>query len=71
MPAVTSWKSASGTPFATKRGAQCEIAASTRGSFLVSTTADMVRLQSNISFPRKQAKTSFGESQAGIQYIEM
>src|SRR4051812_26591186 len=30
--AVTSWKSASGTRFATKRGAQWEIAASTRGS---------------------------------------
>src|SRR5439155_26976718 len=33
--AVTSWKSASGTPFATKRGAQWEIAASTRESFSV------------------------------------
>src|SRR2546426_8901151 len=32
---VTSWKSASGTPFATKRGAQWEIAASTRESFSV------------------------------------
>src|SRR3954471_7774843 len=31
---VTSWKSTSGTPFATKRGAQCEIAASTLGSFM-------------------------------------
>src|SRR5712691_8127436 len=41
--AVTSWKSASGTPFATKRGAQWEIAASTRGSFsaLAWMTADM------------------------------
>src|SRR5207247_1965434 len=41
--AVTSWKSASGTPFATKRGAQWEIAASTRGSIsvLVWMTADM------------------------------
>jgi len=41
--AVTSWKSASGTPFATKRGAQWEIAASTRESFsvLLWTTADM------------------------------
>jgi hypothetical protein len=36
MPAVTSWKSVSGTPLMTKRGAQCEIAASTRGSFFVS-----------------------------------
>src|SRR5205809_4252858 len=41
--AVTSWKSASGTPCATKRGAQWEIAASTRGSIsvLVWMTADM------------------------------
>ena len=29
---VTDWKSESGTPFATKRGPQCEVAVAMRGS---------------------------------------
>src|SRR5438552_19195818 len=52
--AVTSWKSTSGTPFATKRGAQWEMAASTRESFsgLFWMTADMVELPTESLFSR-------------------
>src|SRR5512134_2649715 len=39
MPAVTSWKSASATPFERKRGSQCEIAVSTRASRAMSSRA--------------------------------
>ena len=41
-PAVTSWKSVSGTPFATKRGAQCWIADWTLASGIAGLTAGEV-----------------------------
>jgi len=56
--AVTSWKSVSGTPFATKRGAQWEIAASTRGvffGFVLDHCGHVFRLQSKRIPPRRFA----------------
>src|SRR5258708_10313083 len=65
-PAVTSWKSTSGTPFATKRGAQCEMAASTRESLsgLLWMTADMVEHTTESLFSRNASPNALiGEPQ--------
>src|SRR5712691_2203594 len=76
--AVTSWKSASGTPFATKRGAQWEIAASTRGSFsaLAWMTADMFsgsqrdEISRIVALPRPSSGLEGGGQRLDLALVE-